>query len=88
MTKKKKSVVNTTLDNTVNINLVEKVDKGLDSSYITLDLTQDKPVELVIAETKRDNDIPLNRNDKDWLNAYETNWFKRTINRVKLIFKK
>ena len=88
MTKKKKSVVNTTLDNTVNINLVEKVDKGLDSSYITLDLTQDKPVELVIAEAKRDNDIPLNRNDKDWLNAYETNWFKRTINRVKLIFKK
>ena len=88
MAKNKKSVVNTTSDKTVSVNLVEKVNKGLDSSYITLDLTQDKPVELVMAETKRDNNIPLNSNDTEWLNTYETNWLKRAINRVKDIFKK
>lgn len=88
MAKNKKSVVNTTLDKTVSINSVEKVNKGLDSSYIVLDLTQDKPVDLVIAEAKKENSIPLNSNDKTILEAYETNWFKRTINRVKSIFKK
>ena len=88
MAKNKKSVVKTTLDKTVSIDLVEKVNVGLDSNYIVLDLTQDKPVELVIAEAKKENNIPLNRNDEQCLKANETNWFKRAINHVKGLFNK
>ena len=83
MTKtKKNSVVNTTLENTVNVNEV-----GANNAII-LDFTQDKPIELVIAEAKQEHNLELNNNDKYWLRQNKKNLFTTVTDYVKNLFKK
>ena len=83
MTKtKKNSVVNTTLENTVNVNEVGANNK------IILDFTQDKPIELVIAEAKQEHNLELNNNDKYWLRQNKKNLFTTVTDYVKNLFKK
>ena len=72
MTKtKKNSVVNTTLENTVNVNEVGANNK------IILDFTQDKPEGLVIAEAKKANGMTLNDNDLFWLEQNKVGFFTK-----------
>lgn len=82
MTRTKKSVVDTTLENTVNV----KTEMGKDA--IILDFTQDKPIGLVIAEAKQKNGLELNNNDKYWLKLNKKNLFTKVVDYVKDLFKK
>lgn len=83
MTKtKKNSVVNTTLENTVNVNEVGANNK------IILDFTQDKPEGLVIAEAKKANGMTLNDNDLFWLEQNKVGFFTKVKTYIKSIFKK
>lgn len=83
MTKtKKNSVVNTTLENTVNVNEVGANNK------IILDFTQDKPEGLVIAEAKKANGMTLNDNDLFWLEQNKVGFFTKIKTYIKSLFKK
>ena len=83
MTKtKKNSVVNTTLENTVNVNEVGANNK------IILDFTQDKPEGLVIAEAKKANGMTLNDNDLFWLERNKVGFFTKVKTYIKSLFKK
>ena len=83
MTKtKKNSVVNTTLENTVNVNEVGANNK------IILDFTQDKPEGLVIAEAKKANGMALNDNDLFWLEQNKVGLFTKIKTYIKSLFKK
>ena len=83
MTKtKKNSVVNTTLENTVNVNEVGANNK------IILDFTQDKPEGLVIAEAKKANGMTLNNNDLFWLEQNKVGFFTKVKTYIKTLFKK
>lgn len=83
MTKtKNNSVVNTTLENTVNVNEVGANNK------IILDFTQDKPEGLVIAEAKKANGMTLNDNDLFWLEQNKVGFFTKVKTYIKSIFKK
>ena len=83
MTKtKKNSVVNTTLENTVNVNEVGANNK------IILDFTQDKPEGLVIAEAKKTNGMTLNDNDLFWLEQNKVGFFTKVKTYIKSLFKK
>ena len=82
MAKTKKSVVSTTLENTVNV----KTEMG--DNAIILDFTQDKPIELVIAEAKQEHNLELNNNDKYWLRQNKKNLFTTVTDYVKNLFKK
>ena len=83
MTKtKKNSVVNTTLENTVNVNEVGANNK------IILDFTQDKPEGLVIAEAKKANGMALNDNDLFWLEQNKVGFFTKVKTYIKSLFKK
>ena len=82
MAKTKKSVVNTTLENTVNV----KTEMG--DNAIILDFTQDKSIELVIAEAKQEHNLELNNNDKYWLRQNKKNLFTTVTDYVKNLFKK
>ena len=83
MTKTKKdSVVNTTLENTVNVNEVGANNK------IILDFTQDKPEGLVIAEAKKANGMTLNDNDLFWLEQNKVGFFTKVKTYIKSLFKK
>ena len=83
MTKtKNNSVVNTTLENTVNVNEV-----GADNKII-LDFTQDKPTGLVIAEAKKANSLTLNNNDLIWLEQNKVGLFTKVKTYIKALFKK
>ncbi len=83
MTKtKKNSVVNTTLENTVNVNEVGANNK------IILDFTQDKPEGLVIAEAKKANGMTLNDNDLFWLEQNKVGFFTKVKTYIKSLFKK
>jgi len=81
-TKKDSTVKNTVLEETVNVK------KEMGTNAIVLDLTQDKPVGLVIAEKKRELDMELNVNDKNWLKSTKISLFTKVKNFVKNIFKK
>ena len=82
MAKTKKSVVSTTLENTVNV----KTEMG--DNAIILDFTQDKPIGLVIAEAKQEHNLELNNNDKYWLRQNKKNLFTTVTDYVKNLFKK
>ena len=83
MTKtKNNSVVDTTLENTVNVNEVGANNK------IILDFTQDKPEGLVIAEAKKANGMTLNDNDLFWLEQNKVGFFTKVKTYIKSIFKK
>ena len=83
MTKtKNNSVVNTTLENTVNVNEVGANNK------IILDFTQDKPEGLVIAEAKKANGMTLNDNDLFWLEQNKVGFFTKVKTYIKSLFKK
>lgn len=83
MTKtKKNSVVNATLENTVNVNEVGANNK------IILDFTQDKPEGLVIAEAKKANGMTLNDNDLFWLEQNKVGFFTKVKTYIKSLFKK
>ena len=83
MTKtKNNSVVNTTLENTVNVNEVGANNK------IILDFTQDKPEGLVIAEAKKANGMTLNDNDLFWLEQNKVGLFTKIKTYIKSLFKK
>ena len=82
MAKTKKSVVNTTLENTVNV----KTEMG--DNAIILDFTQDKPEGLVIAEAKKANGMTLNDNDLFWLEQNKVGFFTKVKTYIKSLFKK
>ena len=83
MTKtKNNSVVDTTLENTVNVNEVGANNK------IILDFTQDKPEGLVIAEAKKANGMTLNDNDLFWLEQNKVGFFTKVKTYIKSLFKK
>lgn len=81
-TKKDSTVKNTVLEETVNVK------KEMGTNAIVLDLTQDKPVELIIAEKKQELGMELNINDKNWLKSTKVSLFTKVKNFVKNIFKK
>ena len=81
-TKKDSTVKSTVLEETVNVK------KEMGTNAIILDLTQDKPVELITAEKKQELGMELNVNDKLWLKSTKVSLFTKAKNFVKNIFKK
>ena len=81
-TKKDSTVKSTVLEETVNVK------KEMGTNAIILDLTQDKPVELITAEKKQELGMELNVNDKLWLKSTKVSLFTKVKNFVKNIFKK
>ena len=81
-TKKDSTVKSAVLEETVNVK------KEMGTNAIILDLTQDKPVELITAEKKQELGMELNVNDKLWLKSTKVSLFTKVKNFVKNIFKK